>query len=83
MTVYIPLFGDIGATALLLLYAWLLSAIACSKLSEWKGYGEKPGLGTGLILSVIGVIIWLLWPSKAGSRWRGFFRRGRKASAQG
>jgi hypothetical protein len=82
VTVYLPLFGDIGATALLLLYAWLLSAIMCSKLSEWKGYGEKPGLGTGLILSVIGVIIWLLWPSRSGSRWRGFFGRGR-ASTQG
>ena len=77
MTVFVPTFGALGATALLLVYVWLLSAIACSKLSELKGYGEKPGLGTGLILSAAGVIVWLLWPSKADSRWRQFFRRSR------
>ena len=83
MTVYVPLFGDIGAISLLLLYVWLLSAIGCSQLSRLKGYGEKPGLGTGLILSVVGVLIWLLWPSRPNSRWRTMFRRGRKASAEG
>jgi hypothetical protein len=82
MTVYIPLFGDIGATALLLLYVWLLSAIAASQLSKAKGYGEKAGLGTGLLLSIVGVIVWLLIPSKADSRWRTLFRRGR-ASTEG
>jgi len=80
MTVYIPLFGDIGATALLLLYAWLLSAIACSKLSEWKGYGEKPGLGTGLILSVIGLVIWLIVPARENSQWAN--RRQRRQAAK-
>jgi hypothetical protein len=75
MTVYVPLFGDIGALALLLLYAWLLSAIAASQLSRLKGYGEKPGLGTGLLLSVVGVIVWLLFPSRPDSRWRQLFRR--------
>jgi hypothetical protein len=75
MTVYVPLFGDIGAIALLLLYVWLLSAIGASQLSRLKGYGEKPGLGTGLVLSVVGLIIWLFWPSKKDSRWREIFRR--------
>ena len=41
-----------GATALYLLYAWLASAIVASYLSKRKGYGEKPGLAAGLILSV-------------------------------
>jgi hypothetical protein len=82
MTVFVPTFGALGALALLLVYIWLLSAIACSKLSELKGYGEKPGLGTGLILSAAGVIVWLLWPSKRDSRWRELFRRSR-ASTEG
>ena len=34
----------IGSNALLLLYAWLASAIVGSYLSERKGYGEKAGL---------------------------------------
>jgi hypothetical protein len=80
MTVFVPTFGALGALALLLVYVWLLSAIACSKLSELKGYGEKPGLGTGLVLSAAGVIVWLVWPSKADSRWRQLLRRGRKST---
>jgi hypothetical protein len=82
MTVFVPTFGALGALALLLVYIWLLSAIACSKLSELKGYGEKPGLGTGLVLSAAGVIVWLVWPSKPDSRWRQLFRRSR-TSAEG
>ena len=80
MTVFVPILGALGATALLLLYVWLLSAIAASMLSKAKGYGEKPGLGTGLLLSVVGVIVWLIFPSKPGSRWRTLFRRGRKST---
>jgi hypothetical protein len=76
MTVYVPLFGDVGAISLLFLYVWLLSAIAASQLSKLKGYGEKPGLGTGLLLSAIGVLVWLVFPSRPGSRWRELFRRG-------
>jgi hypothetical protein len=60
----------IGAKALLLLYLWLVSAIAASWLSERKGYGEKAGLVTGLILSVLAIVIWLVWPSKPDSRWK-------------
>jgi hypothetical protein len=75
MTVYVPLFGDLGALSLVLLYVWLLSAIGCSQLSRLKGYGEKPGLGTGLLSSVIGIIVWLVFPSRPDSRWRTMFRR--------
>jgi hypothetical protein len=60
----------IGAKALYLLIIWLLSAIAASWLSDRKGFGEKPGLATGLLLSFVGVIIWLVWPPKAASRWK-------------
>jgi len=83
MSLYLPLFGDIGALSLLLLYVWLLSAIGCSQLSRLKGYGEKPGLGTGLILSVFGLIVWLVFPSKPESAWRKRFRRGGAGSAEG
>ena len=60
----------IGAKALYLLYAWLLSTIAASWLSARKGYGEKAGLASGLLLSVVGVLLWLAWPAKADSRWK-------------
>jgi hypothetical protein len=60
----------IGAKALYLLWAWLASAIISSLLSARKGYGEKPGLATGLLLSVVGVIVWLVWPARGGSVWK-------------
>ena len=40
-----------GAWNLLWLYVWLVSAIAASYLSDRKGYGDRPGLATGLILT--------------------------------
>jgi len=70
----------LGVKALWLLYAWLASAIIASALSNRKGYGEKLGLGTGLLLSVIGAIIWLLVPAKPESRWKQ--RRQHKAAAK-
>lgn len=60
----------IGANALWLLYAWLIGAIVASYLSNRKGYGEKPGLVTGLLLSVLAILIWLLIPAKKASRWK-------------
>ena len=39
-------FALIGAMALWLTFAWLLSAIVCSYLSDRKGYGERPGLAS-------------------------------------
>ncbi len=74
----------IGAKALYLTFVWLLSATAASWLSERKGYGEKPGLAAGLLLSAVGVIVWLAWPAKADSRWKllGAFRSGDKTLAE-
>lgn len=60
----------IGAKALWLTYAWLASCIVCSWLSARKGYGERPGLATALILTFVGVVIWLLWPARKDSRWK-------------
>jgi hypothetical protein len=74
----------IGAKALYLTYAWLLSAIVASYLSNRKGYGEKPGLASGLLLNVVGVLLWLVWPAKADSRWKlqGPIGRGGKTVAE-
>jgi hypothetical protein len=63
-------FGLLGAKALYLVFAWLLSAIVASYLSERKGYGERPGLASGLLLNAIGVIIWLVWPARPESLWK-------------
>jgi hypothetical protein len=60
----------IGSTALWLLYAWLASAIAASWLSERKGFGERVGLASGLVLPVVAVGVWLAWPARPESRWR-------------
>lgn len=60
----------IGAKALYLLLAWLAGAAAAAYLSERKGYGDKPGLATGLILSLIGALIWVFVPAKDNSDWK-------------
>ncbi len=74
----------IGATALYLTFLWLGSAIVASWLSSRKGYGERPGLAAGLILSVVGVVIWLVWPARADSRWKvqGPLGRGQQTVAE-
>jgi hypothetical protein len=69
----------VGAKAFYLLMIWLASAIGASELSKRKGYGEKWGLGTGLLLSVIGLIIWIIVPAKAESPWRQ--KQARKSAA--
>ena len=66
MTIY----ALIGAKALYLLFAWLLSAAAASWLSDRKGYGERVGLTLGLLLSVIGLLLALLLPARPGSKWK-------------
>ena len=74
----------LGSKALYLLFAWLGSAIVASYLSDRKGYGEKPGLATGLLTTVLGVIVWLVWPAKPDSRWKlqGPFGSGGKTVAE-
>lgn len=59
-----PIIALVGAKALYLLFAWLASAIGASELSRRKGYGEKPGLAAGLLLSVVGLIIFAVIPAK-------------------
>jgi hypothetical protein len=78
------LLAQIGAGALWLTYVWLAAAIVASYLSARKGYGEKLGLAFGLLLSVIGVVIWLIWPAKPDSRWKlqGIFGSGGKTVAE-
>ena len=63
-------FALIGAKALYLLFAWLLSAAAASWLSDRKGYGERVGLTFGLLLSVVGLLFVALLPARPGSRWK-------------
>jgi hypothetical protein len=60
----ITVIAAVGVKALWLLYIWLLSAIVASVLSKSKGYGEKAGLGTGLLLSALGALIWLVIPPR-------------------
>jgi len=69
MSTALPL-ADIGVKALYLLFVWLASCIAASWLSDRKGFGERPGLATGLLLSIVAVPIWLVWPAKAHSTWK-------------
>jgi hypothetical protein len=76
-------FALMGAWALWLMYIWLASCIIAGYLANRKGYGDKPGVATGLCLSAIAVIIWLVWPAKPESKWKqlGMFGNERKASA--
>jgi fucose permease len=62
--------GLIGAKALFLLFAWLISAAVSGWLAERKGYGERAGLAAGLLLSVVGAVIWLLMPARPDSVWK-------------
>jgi hypothetical protein len=78
------LLAVIGPKALYLTFLWLASASASSWLSERKGYGERPGLAAGMLLSAVGVVVWLVWPAKADSRWKlqGAFTSGDKTLAE-
>jgi hypothetical protein len=68
----------IGATALWLMYAWLLAAIVASYISGRKGFSERAGLAAGLVLHVIGVIVWLAIPAKPHSKWKTIGPLGRR-----
>jgi hypothetical protein len=62
--------ADLGVKALYLTYLWLISCVLSSWISNRKGYGERPGLITSLLLSIVGTVIWLFWPARADSRWK-------------
>ena len=62
--------GTIGATALYLLFSWLISAAAAAWVADRKGYGERVGLTFGLILSALGLLIVLVLPGRPGSAWK-------------
>jgi hypothetical protein len=81
MTTAALIIAAVGAKAFYLLMIWLASAIAAAELSSRKGYGEKWGLGTGLLLSAIGVIVWLVVPARPESRWAQRRRRNSRAAA--
>jgi hypothetical protein len=74
------LFGLIGAWALVLMYVWLIATILASYLSDRKGYGERPGLASGLLLSLVGTVIWLIVPARPDSKWKTMGPVGRGAS---
>jgi hypothetical protein len=63
------LFAVIGAGALWLTFVWLVSAIVASQFSLQKGYGEKTGLVTGIMGTVLGAFVWAVWPAREVSRW--------------
>jgi hypothetical protein len=62
--------AEIGGQALYLLFIWLASAIATSYTSGRKGYGERVGLASGMLLPVISVIAWIVVPAKPESDWK-------------
>ena len=62
--------NTIGATALYLLFLWLISAAAAAWLANRKGYGERVGLMFGLILSVVGLVIVAILPPRPNSAWK-------------
>jgi hypothetical protein len=64
------LIAVIGTGALWLTFVWLASAIIASQFSLQKGFGEKTGLVTGIILSVVGAFVWAVWPAREVSRWK-------------
>jgi hypothetical protein len=70
MTILASSTGQIGATGLYLLFAWLLSAAIGSWVSDRKGYGERLGLTLGLLLTVLGLLLVLLLPGRPGSAWK-------------
>ena len=56
-----------GASALWLMYLWLASCIiAAPTCPTARATASKPGLATGLCLSAIAIIVWLVVAGEAG-----------------
>jgi fucose permease len=74
------LFALMGANALWLTYLWLASSIIAGYLAGRKGYNDKVGVATGLVLSAVAIVVWLVWPARPDSKWKqiGPFGTGRK-----
>ena len=68
----------IGSWALILMYLWLGCAIVAAYLANRKGFSERTGLATGLVLHIIGVVIWLAIPAKSHSKWKTIGPFGRR-----
>jgi hypothetical protein len=64
------LLAVIGPEALWLTFVWLAAAIIASLFSSLKGYGEKTGLVTGIVLTLLGAFVWAVWPAQEVSRWK-------------
>ena len=79
--------ATIGPKALYLMFAWLIGAALGSYISERKGYGQKAGLASGLLLSLPGGLAWFFVPARQNSDWKikgpwGNERKDAKPSAQ-
>ena len=79
-----PVIALLGAKVLILLYGWLIGCVITSYLSGRKGYGEQYGLATGMLLPIISIVIWLVWPAKPDSPWKlqGAFGSGGRTAAE-
>lgn len=59
----------IGSKALYFMYAWLIGCMLASTAAGLKGYAERWGLATGMLLSIVGGVIWMFFPWRRDSRW--------------
>ena len=81
-----PLVAAIRAKALYGLLIWLAGAVAAGWVADRKGYGEKVGLASALVLLVfspLAAVVWLLWPAKAESAWKTDGPLGRRSRPAG
>jgi hypothetical protein len=59
----------IGTKAIYFMYAWLIGCMLASTAASLKGYAERWGLATGMLLSLLGGVIWMFFPWRRNSRW--------------
>ena len=65
----IDVLAVIGTKAIYFLYAWLIGCMLASTAANLKGYDERAGLATGMLLSILGGVIWMFLPARGASRW--------------